>query len=177
MVSVVASKDTLVAGLYRGIRCSGRPFFKFSIILLASLFYSVGTIAAEGVDPNAPLVHLAQASTKNGDAIELYLKNCGACHQPNGEGLPGAFPPLANSDYIAGDKSTLMESTVNGLSGPITVNGKEYNNVMPAMSYLSDEELASILTYVVHSWGNPGGRFKASIIGVFRVNMGLDSKK
>ena len=82
-----------------------------------------------------------------------------------------------NSDYIAGDKSTLMESTVNGMSGPITVNGEEYDNVMPAMSYLSDEELASILTYVVNSWGNPGGRFKASIIGEYRVRMGLEAKQ
>jgi len=135
-----------------------------------------GTVQA-GIDANAPLEHkakimLAQAND-NTDAAgqELYQKNCGACHQANGKGLAGVFPPLAGSDYIASDKSKLMKVTLNGLQGAVTVNGVEYNSIMPAMSYLSDDELATILTYVVNSWGNPGGGFKASIIGEYRKKL------
>ena len=152
----------------------------FTLLFIAA---AAGAAAQEGVDSNAPLEHRAEIRLAQADANaalgpqELYLAHCGACHQPNGEGMPGAFPPLANSDYIAGDKSTLMESTVKGLRGPIIVNGEEYDNVMPAMSYLSDEELASILTYVVNSWGNPGGKFKASVIGEYREIMGLEAKQ
>jgi len=156
------------------------------LLPLGAIFFAAGiSQAADSIDTGAPLEHkaevvLAQASSgkgNNGDAEQLYQKNCGTCHQSEGQGLPGAFPPLANSDYIAGDKSTLMEVTVNGMSGPITVNGEKYDNVMPAMSYLSDEELASILTYVVNSWGNPGGSFKASVIGEYRKKMGLEAKQ
>ncbi len=108
---------------------------------------------------------------------ELYAANCAACHQADGKGLPGAFPPLANSDYIKDDPWRLVEVTVKGLSGPLTVNGVEYKNVMPAMSYLSDEELSSIVTYVLNSWGNSGGQFSAEQIGRYRREAGLEARQ
>ena len=108
---------------------------------------------------------------------ELYKTNCAACHQVNGKGLPGAFPPLAGSDLIAKDPSKLMEATLLGLSGPITVNGVEYNNTMPAMSYLSDEDLSAIVTYVLKSWGNPGGSISAAEIGDYRAKGGLEARQ
>lgn len=112
-----------------------------------------------------------QAQAGDPAPAELYQQNCGACHQKNGQGLKGVFPPLAGSDYFKEDKSKLMDVTLNGLQGAITVNGVDYNNIMPAMSYLTDDELASILTYVVNSWGNPGGEFKASIISEYRKKL------
>ncbi len=180
MVSVAISKNRRIVDPSGTEKWSGYHGVRFLTALLCLIFFSACDAAdnsEQGVDQNAPLVHQAEATGEQMGGKDLYLKNCAACHQADGQGLPGAFPPLANSDYIAGDKSTLMESTVNGMSGPITVNGKEYDNVMPAMSYLSDEELASILTYVVNSWGNPGGRFQAYIIGEYRVRMGLEAKQ
>jgi nitrite reductase (NO-forming)/hydroxylamine reductase len=180
MVSVAVLKNALIVDQAGTEKLPGYRSARPLIIVLMVLMFSACDAAdtpQTGIDENAPLVHLAQASGEQISGQDLYLKNCAACHQADGQGLPGAFPPLANSDYIAGDKSTLMESTVNGLSGPITVNGKEYNNVMPAMSYLSDDELASILTYVVNSWGNPGGGFKASIIGEYRVRTAAEAKQ
>jgi len=114
---------------------------------------------------------------KADQGAELFAANCAACHQADGKGLPGAFPPLAGSDYIKEDPWRLVEATVKGLSGPMTVNGAEYNNVMPAMSYLSDDELSAIATYVLNSWGNAGGQFSAEQIGRYRAEAGLEARQ
>ncbi|MEX2494529.1 MAG: copper-containing nitrite reductase [Woeseia sp.] len=87
----------------------------------------------------------------------LYNGTCSVCHQNNGQGLPGVFPPLANSDYLMADKRRTIEIVLNGMMGPVTVNGEEYNSVMPPMSQLTDDEVANILTYVLNSWGNDDG--------------------
>lgn len=82
-----------------------------------------------------------------------YQQNCAACHQMKGEGIPNAFPPLAKSDYMMKDKKRAIEVVIRGLTGDITVNGKPYNGVMPALG-LSDDDIANVLTYVRNSWGN-----------------------
>lgn len=83
----------------------------------------------------------------------VYDKVCIACHQATGLGIPGAFPPLAKSDYLNKDVNRAIKGVVKGLSGPITVNGKKYSGAMPAQS-LSDQQLADAFTYVYSSWGN-----------------------
>ncbi len=84
---------------------------------------------------------------------QKYMETCFACHQAEGQGIAGAFPPLAKSDYLNADVKRAISSVIKGLSGEITVNGEVYNSIMPAQT-LSDEEVADILTYVYHSWGN-----------------------
>ncbi len=108
---------------------------------------------------------------------ELYAQNCAACHQPNGQGLPGAFPPLANSDFIAKDPSAIVDITVNGRQGKMVVNGVEYNNIMPAMSFLSDKDLAAIITFVLNSWENPGGTVQMSKVAAFRKAQGAEARQ
>jgi len=88
----------------------------------------------------------------------LFAGTCSTCHQPNGEGMEGVFPPLAKSDLIKADPKRIVDIVTHGLSGPVKVNGKDYNSVMPPMSQLTDDEIANIGTYVLNSWGNPGGR-------------------
>lgn len=83
----------------------------------------------------------------------VYDKVCIACHQATGLGIPGAFPPLAKSDYLNKDVNRAIKGVVKGLSGPITVNGKKFSGAMPAQS-LSDQQLADAFTYVYSSWGN-----------------------
>ncbi|PIQ63559.1 MAG: nitrite reductase, copper-containing [Bacteroidetes bacterium CG12_big_fil_rev_8_21_14_0_65_60_17] len=85
----------------------------------------------------------------------IYTSNCAACHQPQGQGLPGAFPPLAGSDYLLADPLRAVDIVVHGRSGEILVNGETYNGVMPAVR-LSDAEVAAVVTYVLNSWGNNG---------------------
>ncbi|GAB2997179.1 cytochrome D1 domain-containing protein [Arenimonas maotaiensis] len=90
-----------------------------------------------------------------------YLANCAACHQPDGKGLAGAFPPLAGSDFLtANTPATVLSSILKGISGKLKVNNVEYDGVMPAMSHLSDDEIANIASYVYSSWGNPGKRIE-----------------
>ncbi|WP_051315723.1 copper-containing nitrite reductase [Arenibacter certesii] len=82
-----------------------------------------------------------------------YMQTCFACHLGEGQGIAEAFPPLANSDYLNDDVDRAIDIVLYGLTGEITVNGKNYNSVMTAQT-LSDEEVANVLTYVYNSWGN-----------------------
>jgi nitrite reductase (NO-forming) len=88
----------------------------------------------------------------------LFAGTCSTCHQPDGKGMEGVFPPLAGSSFIKANPNRLPEIITHGLVGPVTVNGKEYNSNMPPMSQLTDDEVANIATYVLNSWGNPGGQ-------------------
>lgn len=85
----------------------------------------------------------------------VFKTNCAACHQENGQGIPNAFPPLAASDFLMADKKRSIKIVKHGLEGAITVNGKAYNSVMPALG-LSDDDVASVLTYLRNSFGNKG---------------------
>ncbi len=85
----------------------------------------------------------------------VFAQNCAACHQPEGQGMTGAFPPLAGSDFLLADRDRAIGVVINGLSGPITVNGTDYNGVMPGVR-LSDADVANALTFVMKSWGNNG---------------------
>lgn len=122
--------------------------------------------------PNATAVSNENISEKNYEqrmeqGLVLYKSNCAACHQPSGEGLPGAFPPLAKSDFLMSRKDKGIGIPLHGLSGKIKVNGKEYDGVMPSVQ-LKDDELASVLTYIRNSWGNKGGLVKTSEVSVVR---------
>ncbi|MBI2751534.1 MAG: nitrite reductase, copper-containing [Burkholderiales bacterium] len=117
--------------------------------------------------PNLKAVTIATQNSASGtltlqDQVQagqaLFAGTCSVCHQGNGAGLPGVFPPLAKSDYLAADKARAIRVVLGGLTGKVTVNGSEYNSVMPPMNQLNDDEVANILTYVLNTWGNPGGR-------------------
>ncbi len=88
----------------------------------------------------------------------VYTQTCFACHQMNGEGMAGVFPPLAKSDFLLADKDRAIRTVIKGLAGPIKVNGKDYNGVMPPVT-LNDEQVAQVLTYVSSDWGNKGDIF------------------
>ena len=87
---------------------------------------------------------------------EVYKSTCKACHQENGEGIAGAFPPLANSDYLLEDKNRAIKQVLEGSSGEIVVNGETYNGTMTPQN-LEDQQVVDVLNYVLNSWGNEGG--------------------
>ncbi len=98
----------------------------------------------------------AAASVSPMDAGQaVFKRTCFACHQADGKGLPNAFPPLAGSDYLLADKFRAVRQVIKGSSGKITVNGTEFNGVMPPQA-LNDSDIANVLTYVYHSFGNNG---------------------
>lgn len=94
-----------------------------------------------------------KASIERGQ--EVYNMNCTACHMEKGEGIEGAFPPLAKSDYLMADKNRSIKQILEGASGEMTVNGKTYNGEMPPID-LTDEQVSDVLNYVRNSWGNKG---------------------
>ncbi|HKX57110.1 MAG TPA: cytochrome D1 domain-containing protein, partial [Xanthomonadales bacterium] len=124
------------------------------------------------VDP-ALAVHAAEAASLSleeriASGQKLFATHCSACHQAEGQGLKGAFPPLAGSDYLAQGPAVAVNAVINGLSGPVTVNGVDYNAVMPALAYLKDSEVADVVTFVMNSWGNPGGEVNAAEVAAAR---------
>jgi nitrite reductase (NO-forming) len=129
--------------------------------------------------PNLAAVEQATQSAASGTLTldeqvkagqQLFAGTCSVCHQANGAGLPGVFPPLAKSDFLAADIKRAMNIVLTGFSGKVTVNAQEYNSVMPPMTQLNDDEIANILTYVLNSWGNPGGRVSKDDVKAQRAN-------
>ena len=101
-----------------------------------------------------------------------YLQHCSACHQPDGKGLSGAFPPLAGSDWLKGKTPAEVAATVlKGLQGEVVVNGETYNSVMPAQTHLTDAEIAGAISYVLASWNNAGGRISAEEVKALRAEL------
>ena len=98
----------------------------------------------------------------------LYLQHCVICHQGNGQGTPGTFPPLAKSDYLMAKPENSIRAVVEGLSGRITVNGSNYNNTMPPI-LLTDEQVAAVLTFARNTWGNSGDAITPSLVGEVRA--------
>src|SRR5690606_1781992 len=98
---------------------------------------------------------------------QVYSQTCVACHQTNGEGLPNAFPPLANADFLNEDVDRAIGIVINGLSGEITVNGNKYNSVMTAQN-INDEEIANVLTYIYNNWGNNKTEVTPSMVKAVR---------
>ena len=97
----------------------------------------------------------------------VYGKTCIACHQATGMGAPGQFPPLAGSEWVnEAEPGRMIRAVLNGLQGPISVHGQNFNNVMVPWNALSDEDIAAVITYVRQNaeWGN-----KASAVTPERV--------
>lgn len=87
---------------------------------------------------------------------EVYRKHCQACHQPGGEGIRGAFPPLLNNPNIKDKPDHIARSIIDGKSGTLTVNGETYHGFMPAMAQLTDENIAAVIHFILAEWNeNP----------------------
>jgi mono/diheme cytochrome c family protein len=82
-----------------------------------------------------------------------YLKHCSNCHQADGSGLKDLYPPLAGSDFL-NNKELVICLIRNGMSGEIKVNGKSYNQPMPANKQLYELDIAELTTYIYDKWGN-----------------------
>ncbi|REG87786.1 c-type cytochrome [Winogradskyella sediminis] len=92
-----------------------------------------------------------KASIQRGKTV--YNDMCITCHLPNGKGVPKAFPPLADSDYLRENQKQSIKAVKYGMSGEITVNGITYNSTMSPLG-LSNEEVADVVNYINNSWGN-----------------------
>lgn len=87
------------------------------------------------------------------DGEEIYQDFCLQCHLDTGKGVSGVFPPLVESDYLMNNIDLSIRGVKYGLSGPIVVNGEEYDGVMQNQG-LDNEEIADVMNYILNSWGN-----------------------
>ncbi|HEX4854889.1 cytochrome D1 domain-containing protein [Arenimonas sp.] len=124
--------------------------------------------AAFAADPAGDQVNERPVKSEAEAGEAGYLANCAACHQANGAGLAGAFPPLKDSDWIEKDPNAALNAVLAGLNGKITVNGQEYNAVMPAMSHLGDADIAAILNHVMHKLNDSDVRFTPAQVATAR---------
>lgn len=153
----------------------GRSFISYAACALIAIsgVASVVVIADES-DRRAALgrtkAELLWAQTKPSEATGelLYQVHCLRCHKITGEGFQPLIPPLAKSDYFASNPRRLLAAVMEGVYGPITVNGVRYDNAMPPISYLSDQEIARVVTYVLNKWNNPGGTVIAGEVRAYR---------
>ena len=104
---------------------------------------------------------------KRGAAV--YARTCIACHQPTGMGLPPVFPPIANAPIVVGNPELPIKFILQGLMGPITVNGTTYNSMMPPVVGVTDGDIADVLTYVRQSFGNKGNPVSADQVKAVRA--------
>ena len=141
------------------------------------------------------VVTLAEESTTKEDQVgvptwladqissgkEIYMKAapggglCFTCHQPNGQGITGQFPPLAGSDWVLGEKERLIKISIHGLMGEIEVNGVKYNNVMAPPGIppgsLTDQQIADVLTYIRNEWGNSASAVSPEEVATIRSSV------
>lgn len=99
---------------------------------------------------------------------KVYDIYCRACHQEDGKGDGLRFPPLDNSEWVKGDKKRLINILLNGLEGTIEVKGKPYNSLMPPQSFLTDEEIAQVLTYIRQNFDNNASDVDAGEVNKLR---------
>ena len=109
-----------------------------------------------------------------GDSV--YSQYCVACHQSDGRGVTGAFPTLHQTEWVQGEKLALVSIIINGMQGPIVVKGEEYNNVMPQHGFLSNEEVAAVLTYVRNSFGNNASEVTVEDVKDIRNRLELEKE-
>jgi mono/diheme cytochrome c family protein len=133
-----------------------KTFFLTAIVLTSFSFFSF---------QQKQKFDLKQSIKRGAD---VYLVQCLQCHQENGEGLEGVYPPLAKSDYMMADKKRSITQTLKGLTGEIKVNGKIYNGEMAAFETLTDEEISDVLNYVRNSWGNKSAAVIPTEVKVLR---------
>ena len=111
--------------------------------------------------------------------LRVYNRpTCAACHQPNGMGTPGLCPPIAGADWVSGDPGRVIRIVLDGISGPIQVNGVAYNNAMPPWrDQLNDEEVAQVVTYVRKAWGNKAAAVKPEEVAKIRKDTAARANK
>jgi mono/diheme cytochrome c family protein len=126
-------------------------------------------------DPNwKPTAEVAQVAAfdpfKQGK--KLYTRTCQQCHQVDGKGIPGVYPPLSGSPWVNGSHERAAKILILGLSGPITVGGNEYNGNMPPVGTWSDRDIAAVLTYVRSSFDNSSGAVTEADVKSARAAIG-----
>lgn len=129
-------------------------------------YFQASRIAPDAGDSRSAAV---PAATARIDGASLYAGNCASCHQADGKGLSGVFPPLKGSSWVLAAKPDLpIAILLHGIQGEIEVNGTKYQGVMPPFGRLSDAEVAALASHVRTSFGNVGSAVTEADVALVR---------
>ena len=152
-----------------------KPYFS----LTASILLIVHPLSAQtpAATPPSPAVPTPPAATAATDPSVLaagksvYAAVCIVCHQPTGLGLAPVYPPLKDSDWVSAPKpGRLVRIVLHGVNGPLTVNGKPYNMLMPPHGpQLNDGQIAAVLTYIRQEYGNKASPVSTEYVAAARA--------
>jgi mono/diheme cytochrome c family protein/glucose/arabinose dehydrogenase len=122
-----------------------------------------------GAPPPPVIKPLTEAQTVLFEKGKItYATLCAACHQPHGFGLDGLAPPLVDSEWVLGKPEVLARIIMHGLAGPVKVSGRTYNLAMPPLPQLTDEDIASVLTYLRREWEHNGSPVETKAVTAIR---------
>jgi mono/diheme cytochrome c family protein len=146
---------------------------KLKIVLAGSLFLLAFTLMSQTKKPAVP----AKKGPGKGVALkasmdrgkQVYLEQCLACHQADAGGVQSMNPPLIKTKWVLGDKTTLVQVVLKGMTGEVDINGDTYHNVMAPHNDLTDQQIADVLTYVRNSFGNKASAVRAAEVKAIRA--------
>ena len=135
-------------------------------LVLAILFFAM----AQTQKPKQKTADTPAASIERGRAI--YQVECLSCHQADGGGVPHINPPLYENTAVVGDKKRMIAIVLHGMTDRIPIDDEYYSNNMASHAYLSNQQIADVLTFVRNGFGN-----KASVVTAAEVRLVRDGKK
>ena len=145
--------------------------------------YETAVAHLNGVAVIKPKVVKKVETNLKGDDLALFSKGkevyskegyCVTCHQVDGNGLTASgFPPLSGTEWVTGDQVRLVKVILKGLMGPIEVNGKQYEGMVPMTPFegLSDDDVAAVATYIRNSFGNTASPIQPSFVKEVRATL------
>jgi mono/diheme cytochrome c family protein len=147
------------------------------ILLAGGLFVLASALMSQTKKPAAP----AQKSPAKAAALkasmdrgkQVYLEQCLACHQADAGGVQNMNPPLIKTKWVLGDKTTLVQVVLKGMTGEVDINGDTYHNVMAPHNDLTDQQIADVLTYVRNNFGNKATAVTAAEVKAIRAKTKL----
>ena len=135
-----------------------------------SLAALCAVIAFAPARSQAPGAAPAAAIPAGADGARIFAITCAACHLANGLGTEGKVPPLAGSEWVTGNEARLVRIVLHGLIGDVEVQGEVFNGAMPTWGgAFSDEQIASVLSFVRRSWGNKAPPVSAEAVARIRA--------
>ena len=124
----------------------------FTLLIMLSSCKSEGS-SGSSVVPASDYVPTPEVKESIARGAKVYNNFCAQCHLSGGEGIPETFPPVNKADWLYQKREESIRAIKYGLSGPIEVNGKPYNNLMPNL-YLEDQEVVDVMNYMLSAWDN-----------------------
>jgi hypothetical protein len=146
-------------------------FLGVNITTGRAIIPSPGSVSSVSYGMSKVVYPATAAESAVGGAVGPYQTVCATCHQATGLGLPGAFPPLAGSEWLLGNPEVPVRIAIAGLSGPISVKGAQFNSAMPPPPGLTDEQIAEAVTFARANFGNKAPAVDAAFVKKVRDSL------